>query len=282
MSTIGVTILVLGITGIIAAVVLWFVAKKFYVYEDPRIGEVETLLPGANCGSCGYSGCHAFATACASATSLENLNCPGAGGEAMEKIADILGLTAVASVPKIAVVHCEGSCERRAHHNRYDGVRSCAIEASLYCGETLCQFGCLGCGDCERACPYDSIHIDPATGLPVVDVSKCVGCGRCVDACPRRIISLEPNRGDSALVWVACSNRERGAQAMKECESACIGCTKCARVCASGAVTMADFLSHIDADKCIGCGSCIEACPRGCISHLGELKPAPAEKGGEQ
>lgn len=273
MNIIWITILVLGVTGVIAAVVLWFVAKKFHVYEDPRISEVEALLPGANCGSCGYSGCHAFAVACVGADSLEGLNCPGAGGEAMTEIAGIVGLAAVASVPEVAVVHCAGTCEARPKRVNYDGISSCAIEASTFAGEGDCVYGCLGCGDCESACPYDSIHIDPETRLPVVDFDTCVGCGRCVDACPRHIISLVPNPGDKALVWVECNNRDRGPVATKECGVSCIGCTKCKRVCPADAVTMADFLSHIDPAKCVGCGTCIEACPRHCITALGELKP---------
>lgn len=273
MSVTVVTILVLGIIGIIAAMVLWFVAKKFYVYEDPRVAEVESLLPGANCGSCGMSGCHAFAVACCEASSLDGLYCPGAGEQAMHRIATITGLDAVAAVPRVAVVKCAGSCEARPKLTNYDGIRSCAVEASLYSGTSDCVYGCLGCGDCAEACPYDALHIDPATALPVVDTQACVGCGRCVDACPRNIMALLPAIAGKTRVWVACSNRDKGAVAMKECEVACIGCTKCKRVCPVEAVTMADSLSHIDPDKCVACGACVEACPKNCILHVGELKP---------
>lgn len=269
--------MVLGITGVFAAVVLWFVAKKFHVNEDPRIAEIEALLPGANCGSCGQSGCHAFAVACAKPTSLDDLNCPGAGPEAMEKIADICGLKAVASVEKVAVVHCAGSCEVRKRTNVYNGVRSCAIEASLYVGETDCQYGCLGCGDCVKACPFDSIHINAETALPEVNFDTCVGCGRCVDACPRGVISLMEKTPDKPLVWVACRNHDRGPVAMKECGVSCIGCTKCVKVCPTGAPSMDRFLSTIEQEKCIGCGECIAACPRHCIISHGELKPVVKE-----
>ena len=268
MNIIGIAIIVLGIVGIIAAIVLYVVAKKFHVYEDPRIADVEEHLPGANCGSCGYSGCHAFAVACSQATSLDGLNCPGAGSESMAKIADILGLTAVAAVPQIAVVRCNGSCENREHYNRYDGVHSCSIEASLYAGETDCVYGCLGCGDCVSACPYDALHMNDETGLPVVDVEKCVGCGRCVDACPRGVMQLADDPGDHVPAFVACNNHDKGGVAMKECKVSCIGCTKCAKVCPTGAAKITAFLSDIDSSVCTGCGACIEACPRKCIAKI--------------
>lgn len=278
MSIIWITVLVLGITGVIAAIVLWFVAKKFYVYEDPRVAEVEEHLPGANCGSCGYSGCHAFALACVGAESLDGIYCPGAGSEAMGKIATIVGLAAVESVPKVAVVQCGGDCDARPHRAIYDGVSSCAMEASIFSGEGDCVYGCLGCGDCVASCRFGAIHIDENTHLPVVDYSKCVGCGACVGACPRKVMALVEHPAGQPLVWVECNNHDRGPVATKECGVSCIGCTKCKKVCPADAVTMDNFLSRIDTAKCIGCGTCIEACPRKCITSIGELKPILKEE----
>lgn len=273
MATIAISILVLGITGLIAAVVLYYVAKRFHVYEDPRIEQIEQLLPGANCGACGRSGCHDFACACATADSLENLNCPGAGPENMRKIAAIVGLAPSEAVAMTAIVKCNGSCSRRPHINIYDGVNSCAIENAFYAGETPCQYGCLGCGDCEQACPYDAIHIDSATLLPEVEFDKCVGCGKCVSACPRGICALVPKRRDPAMVWVACVNHDKGALALKECEAACIGCGICRKVCPTQAPVITSFVAEIEPSLCTGCGKCIEKCPRKSILSAGELHP---------
>jgi len=274
MDTIWITVAVLGVTGIIAAAVLWFVARRFHVYEDPRIGEVEALLPGANCGSCGHSGCHAFAAACVSASSLDSLSCPVGGDKTMQGIASLLGLKAGETIRRVAVVRCSAGCSQRDKRVTYDGVRSCAIEAATCSGERDCPHGCLGCGDCARACPYGVITMDAATSMPVVDFDRCVGCGLCAKGCPRGIIELQQHTPGKALVWVTCVNRDKGPVAMKECDSSCIGCSKCKRVCPSGAVTIDSFLSHIDASRCIGCGLCIEACPRKCITAHGTPDPS--------
>ncbi len=262
MNIILLTICVMTALGVVAAAVLFIVAKKFHVDEDPRIGEVEALLPGANCGGCGQSGCHAFAVACCSATSLEGLSCPGAGGQTMTRIADIVGLAPVESEPKVAIVRCNGSCSLRPQTSRYDGLRSCAVESAAFSGTTECSWGCLGCGDCVAECPYGALTLDTETGLPVVDISKCVGCGKCVKACPRDIITLSPLNRAGSHVWVACMNHDKGGVAAKECEVACIGCGKCVRVCPSEAPKVKDFLAGIDATKCIGCLKCVDACPR--------------------
>ncbi len=260
--TITVSIIVLGIIGIIAAVLLFAAAKKFYVYEDPRIGEIEELLPGANCGGCGFSGCHAFAVECANASSMDGLNCTGVNSEGMKKIADIVGLAPVASQRHVAVVRCSASCENRDPRNHYDGVRSCAIENALYQGESDCIYGCLGCGDCVKACPFEAITIIPGEALPKVDFNKCTGCGKCVETCPRHLCELVPYNPPTPVVWVACANRDRGPIAMKECGVACIGCTKCRKVCPNEAPEITSFLARIDQTKCTACGDCIAACPR--------------------
>lgn len=262
MSVIWITILVVGGIGVLAACLLYIAANKFRVVEDPRIDEIEALLPGANCGGCGRKGCRDFATACAGASSLENLVCPGCGAAVMRKIADIVGLAPAEYVPKVAQLRCNGSCSMRKHINTYDGVTSCAIEASFYAGETACAYGCLGCGDCVSVCRYDALHIDAETALPVVDDSKCVGCGKCVTTCPRTLFTLVPKKENQPRVWVACMNRDKGPIAMKECDAACIGCGKCVRICAQKAVTVGSFVAKINPELCVGCGACADACPR--------------------
>lgn len=273
MSTLVLTIIILSGIGVIAALLLYVAARKFYVYENPKIAQIEEYLPGANCGSCGLKGCHDFAKAVASATSLEGLNCPGAGEDNMKVIAKIAGLEAVAVAPLTAVVRCNGACGKRKVNSTYDGARRCAIEAAAYSGDSDCAYGCLGCGDCVLACPYDAMRMDPETQLPVVDRDKCVGCGRCVDACPHGIMELIEKKNDVPEVWVACKNHDKGGVALKECEVACIGCGKCMKVCESAAVKVTAFLADINSSKCLGCLKCVEACPRQSIHFQGN-KPS--------
>lgn len=266
MSTFWLTILILGATGLLAALVLYAVAKKFYVYEDPRIAEVEALLPGANCGGCGFKGCHDFATACAGASSLENFNCPGAGKAGMDAIGILLGLKVSARNRKVATLACAGSCAVRKSVTTFSGPRSCAIEAATFAGPTDCPYGCLGCGDCVKACPHGAMSMNPETGLPQVDFKKCVGCGACVKACPRGLMHLcELHQAHHTVVHVACSNHDRGPAAMKACEVSCIGCGKCMKTCESNAIKIDRFCAVIDASECTRCGKCVEVCPRSSI-----------------
>lgn len=245
MNVIILSIIVLGIIGIVGAAVLFVVARRFHVQEDPRIDEVEALLPGANCGGCGRSGCRDFAAACVCADTLDGLNCPSSSTETMKKIGEIVGLAAVAAKPKIAVIKCNGTCDLRPSLARFEGAPTCSVLASLGTGESACPSGCLGCGDCVTACPWGAMRMNPETGLPEVIEDKCVGCGACVKACPRAIIELR-NKGPRGMrVYVACSNREKGAVAMKECKAACIGCAKCAKSCTHEAITVASNLKLV-------------------------------------
>lgn len=268
MSTIVITIISLCAIGIVSAVILYFVAQKFKVEEDPRIDIVEGLLPGANCGGCGYPGCRGLAEAAVKSDSLDGIMCPVGGSATMSKIAEALGREVSTQAPKIAVVKCNGNCENRPRTSQYDGARTCAIEHSLYVGETACSYGCLGCGDCVKACPFDAIHMDPTTLLPVVDSEKCVACGACVKACPRNIIELRNKGVKDRRVFVCCVNKDKGAIARKACKAACIGCGKCAKECPFGAITVENNLAYIDFSKCRLCRKCVGVCPTGAIHEV--------------
>ncbi|MBR1426832.1 MAG: hypothetical protein IJ609_04620 [Paludibacteraceae bacterium] len=84
------SLLILGVTSFIAAVLLYFVSQFFKVEEDPRIDLVQAVLPGANCGGCGFAGCRNFAEACVKAGKIEGLSCPVGGEPTMDEVAKIL------------------------------------------------------------------------------------------------------------------------------------------------------------------------------------------------
>ena len=266
-TTIIYTIISLCAIGIASAVILYFVAQKFKVEEDPRIDTVESILPGANCGGCGKPGCRGFAEATVKATSLDGLFCPVGGAETMTKVAAAIGRDVTVQTPQIAVVRCNGTCDHRQRTSQYDGYKSCAIEHSLYRGETDCTFGCLGCGDCVTACPFDAIHMDE-NGLPVVSEEKCVACGACVKACPRNIIELRNKGVKGRRVFVCCVNKDKGNIARKACTAACIGCGKCVKECPFEAITLENNLAYIDFRKCRLCRKCVSVCPTHAIHEV--------------
>lgn len=284
--TIIYTVIALSAIGILAAVILYFVAQKFKVYEDPRIDQVEEALPGANCGGCGLAGCRAFAEACVKADELSSLFCPVGGNDCMNDVAAILGLEAVKKDPRVAIVRCNGTCEHRPKTNQFDGASSCALASSLYSGDTGCQYGCLGHGDCVTACDFDAIHMNPETGLPEVDNEKCVACGACIDACPKSLIELRKKAPKDRKIYVSCRNEDKGGIAKKSCSVACIGCSKCVKVCPFDAITMNNNLAYIDSDKCKLCRKCVTECPTNAIVELNfpprkiktDLPPKPAPK----
>lgn len=263
------TIIVLLLLGLLSAVLLYFVSRKFEVQEDPRISEVNEVLPQANCGGCGFPGCAAFASACVGSNNLEGLFCPVGGSPTMEKVSGILGMATTTAEPLIAVVRCNGNCEARPRTNIYDGATNCRIASALYKGDTDCSFGCLGHGDCVVACAFDAIHINPTTLLPEVVEDKCVACGACVKACPKTIIELRKKGPKNRRIFVSCVNKDKGGTAMKACKNACIGCSKCFKECKFEAITMADNLSYIDHTKCRLCRKCVSVCPTNAIHELG-------------
>jgi Na+-translocating ferredoxin:NAD+ oxidoreductase RNF subunit RnfB len=272
----------LSALGLLAAVILYFVAQKFKVVEDPRIDTVNEALPGANCGGCGYTGCRAFAETLVKSESFEGLNCPVGGADTMAKIAVILDRQPVAVEPRVAVVRCNGSPDHAIRTSFYDGAVSCRVAHALYGGQTACQYGCLGCGDCVEACKFDAMYMDPVTRLPVIIDYKCVACGACVKACPRNIIELRKRNKKDRKIFVSCVNKDKGGPARKACQVACIGCGKCVKVCPYEAITMDNNLAFIDSFKCKLCRKCVTECPTGAILEIGfpvkEAKPAePAD-----
>ncbi len=265
MNLILIAVLSLGAIALVIAVILYAASKKFYVYEDPRIAQVNEILPQANCGGCGYPGCNGFASACVKGDSLDGMLCPVGGSDLMTNIAALLGREATTAEPMLAVVRCNGSCDKRARTNLYDGAPSCAIASALYGGETGCSYGCLGCGDCVLSCQFDAIHMNPETGLPEVVEDKCTACGACVKACPRNIIELRAKGKKSRRVYISCVNKDKGAVTRKACEVGCIGCGKCVKTCSFEAITMENNLAYIDYNKCKLCRKCVEVCPQNTI-----------------
>jgi len=259
------SIATISLLGIISAIILNITASKFKVYEDPRIDEVEAVLPAANCGGCGYAGCRNFAEACVQSESLDNLKCPVGGNDTMSAIGKILGIETTLGTPLVAVVRCNGTPEHRAKLNSYDGAANCTIEAALYRGETACQYGCLGHGECVDACDFGAMYMDPLTKLPIVIDSKCTACGACVKACPRNIIELRKKNNKDRKIYVSCINEDKGVIAKNTCKVACIGCTKCEKVCNFNAITIRNFLAFIDSEKCTLCRKCVSECPTNSI-----------------
>lgn len=275
------TILSLSALGVASAVILYFVAQKFKVYEDPRIDQVEEVLPAANCGGCGFPGCRNFADACVKAPDLDAMYCPVGGNTVMAKVAAILGKEASQQAAQVAVIRCHGTPEFRPRTNRYEGALTCAIVHNLYIGEAGCPHGCLGCGDCVVVCAFDAIHMNPVTGLPEVIDEKCTACGACVKACPRNIIELRKKNPKDRKIFVSCINTEKGAIARKNCEVACIGCGKCVKVCAFDAITMENNLAYIDPVKCRLCRKCAPVCPTNAIHEINFPAPKLVVAGNE-
>lgn len=263
------TIISLSGLGITSAIVLFIVAQRFKVYEDPRIDLVEDELPAANCGGCGYTGCRNFAEAIVKSDDLEDFFCPVGGNEMMEKVAGILGREAVTKDPRVAVLRCNGACEFRPRINIYDGSPSCALASALYGGDTGCHYGCLGFGDCVEVCKFDALSMNNDTDLPEVTDENCTACEACVKECPRNLFELRKRNKKDRKIYVACMNEDKGGIAKRNCSVACTGCTKCFIVCPFEAIEMNNNLAFIDAVKCRLCRKCVPECPTGSIIEFG-------------
>ena len=262
MHPIVLAVLLLAGIGLVAGLILAIASILMAVPKDEKAEALCEMLPGANCGACGFSGCAGYADAMANHGAKVGLCSPG--GEAVAKATgEFLGTSG--NVARMtALIRCGGCEEVTARKLEYHGLPSCRAATQFYGGDWLCNYGCLGYGDCVAACEYGAISIKD--GLARVDASLCRGCTKCAAACPKKLIVMSPLETCS---FVRCSNHDKGAKTRAACKVGCIGCGKCARTCERGAIQVVNNLATIDAGKCVGCGKCVEACPMHCILLLG-------------
>ena len=257
-----------------AGYVLGWARDALRVESDPRVDEVLAALPGANCGGCGYVGCASYAEAVVLKGEPPD-KCPVGGPSVAAKVARIMGVSVRPSWPKRPVVHCRAKLEDRLQRTPYDGEPTCAA-ANLVSGVQGCIYGCLGFGDCARACAFDAIHI--TDGLAVVDYEKCTGCGACARVCPRNIITMVPFKRDRMLV-VACSNKDIGKEVKDVCTVGCIGCRACGKRSplfrfGDGNLPEIDYDTY-DPEHLEGVDQAVEKCPMHGLIYVG--KPTPRD-----
>lgn len=256
-----------GIFGSILAVA----GRKFAVHTDPRIDEITNLLPGANCGSCGYPGCSGLATAIvAGQTGVSP--CLACTPAAKKAIAQVMGFTGeIPESPhmrKVARLACNGCKTNAPKLYDYRGIKDCHLVAKYFGGPGKCNFGCLGFGSCVKFCPFHAISMGE-NGLPIIDYDKCTGCGVCAQQCPQMVLYIS---NANLKIHLQCNNRDKGKAAMCDCTVSCISCGLCAKNCPTQAITMREdangSLPVINRSKCTECGLCVQNCPRHCLHFI--------------
>ena len=265
------SLLVLGLLALLLGIVLAIASRVFHVDVDPRIEQVEELLPGANCGGCGLAGCAMAAEQIVAGDASPNI-CPVCSADARAKIFELLGLAAQESEPKVARVLCGGgaACKEK---DLYHGVDDCRAAVLVQGGAKACDFACIGLGSCVDACPFEAIFIGE-DGLPHVIEERCTACGACERICPRHVIRVMPKK---QVVWVKCSSHDPGKVVNKICQTGCIACRKCEKECPFDAIHVVDNLAVIDYEKCKLCGKCAKVCPKHAIIDIRALRRAAAK-----
>ena len=249
-------VIVMGVLGIVFGVGLAYASGKLEVQVDERVERITELLPGGNCGACGFPACRELAEAVVKDHYLIN-NCRACDEDSWLGICNILGIELGRRKQEIALVAC--SCDS-VDKFEYEGVRTCAAAALVMGGFKACEHACLGFGDCVHACPFSALE---RRGYQYfVDLRKCIGCGACVDACPRGLIKIVDK---SAKVFVRCNSSDKGKVVAKICEKGCIGCKLCEKACEREAIKVENNIAVIDYELCNGCGACMEACKFGTI-----------------
>ena len=259
--------------AMIFATILAFADKKLRVEEDPLVDEINHLLPGINCGACGFLSCHDFAEHIVT-DGADPMKCRVVAEEHREKICKLAGVEESAVSQTVALVHCSAKSENKKFQADYIGVETCSAANLVFGAGMECQYGCMGLGDCVSVCPFDAISIQDS--LAVVDINKCTGCGKCVEACPRGIIDLQDRKYDK-LFYVACSSHDDLIRVRKICAVGCIGCGICEKLSPEKYFKINEKLSYPDyskQDKIDEVQKLKDKCPTKVIKELGqEMSP---------
>lgn len=254
---------VVAVVGILIGIILGIASIKLHVDVDEKEAAVLEVLPGNNCGGCGFPGCSGLAAAIAKGEAPVN-QCPVGGASVAAAIGEIMGVDAGAADKQVAYVRCAGDCEKAKEKYTYFGAPDCRVQDQAPGGGSkACSYGCLGGGSCVDVCAFDAIHV--VNGVAVVDKEKCVACKKCIEICPRHLITLVSYEKTTTVV--TCQSRDKGPVAKKNCDVGCIGCGICAKNCPKQCITVTDFLAEIDQEKCIHCGLCAQKCPTKAIHH---------------
>lgn len=246
----------LGGMGLLFGAGLAYASKKFAVEIDPKAIAIREVLPGANCGGCGFPGCDGFANAVAEGRAPVN-GCPVGGSELAQKIGEIMGVEVEEGVRKVARVICNGDSTKCKENFEYFGIQDCKAAAMISGGSKSCSYGCLGLGTCVKACQFDAIEIVDGK-IARINPEKCTACGKCIEVCPKQVIQLVPYEQN---VIVDCNNKEFGKTVKEKCNVGCIGCQICVKVCPFDAIEFSNNLAKINYDKCTNCMLCAEKCP---------------------
>ncbi len=272
--TILVAVSVMLVLSVVTGWILGWANVAFRVEVDPKVGELLEVLPGANCGACGYAGCSEYAAKLASGEAVPGA-CTQCNKERNLKIAQILGCEAGETFPYKAIVHCSADEHMRIGRQNYSGEPTC-VAANLVSGIQNCVYGCLGLGDCTRACQHGAITV--VDGLARVQYFKCVGCRMCEEVCPRHIISIVPFR-ESQILAVACSNRDMGQDVKAVCKVGCIGCGSCQRnsedMFQMGVNLPTIDYAHYHEGEILG--RIVNKCPAKMLIYVGEPTPEDIE-----
>ena len=265
MNTILISALVALAVAFLLGLLLGIFKQVFYVEVDPKVEEIRSCLPGANCGACGFPGCDGFANAVASGKAPTN-GCTVGANEVATKVAKLMGVEASTSVKQVAHLLCQGChsvCKPKGH---YVGVKSCTAAKLGVNGIKECDWSCIGFGDCAVACPFNAITVTD-DGLVNIDKTRCTGCGICVNTCPQKVLKLFPENTKGALALCSCTNPKKQV-IMKNCKRGCIKCGKCERSCEPGALKLVNGIPQIDYSLCDSCGKCVDGCPTKVLTLL--------------
>ena len=251
---------IIGVMGLLFGAVIAITGKLFAVKTDPKKDAVREVLPGANCGGCGFAGCDAYAQAAADGEAPPN-KCPVGGEKVAEEIGRIVGVEVQKVEDRVALVRCQGDTGSCGIRFQYDGPKTCRAASLAAMGDKSCQFSCLGFGDCQAVCKFNAVIIEDGR-LARIDTDKCVGCGVCAGTCPRGVIELV---GRKQAVRVTCSATDKGPVVRENCVSGCIACGKCVKACLFNAIQLKNNLPVIDHRRCMGCMQCADSCPTGAL-----------------